>query len=256
MICRACSSLVDDIVASPNIEPRKGSAKPDMLLLHYTGMHSCARAIYWLGTPQSRVSCHYVIDLDGRITQMVAESERAWHAGAGSWGGEGDVNSRSIGIEIHNPGHDLGYPDFPDAQMRAVEALSLDIVRRWRIAAPRVLAHSDIAPSRKIDPGEKFDWARLARSGVGHWVEPVPVTATDPGLGPGASAAAVGQAQALLARYGYGLEASGTLDPGTATVIAAFQRHFRPARVDGRLDGSTLATLRKLMDALPTADVA
>ncbi len=251
MIERADSVLVADIHPARNFEPRRG-LRPSILLLHYTGMISCTKAIDWLARVESRVSCHYVIDVDGRITQMVAERERAWHAGAGSWQGASDINSRSIGIEIHNPGHELGYPDFPAAQMRAVQALSLDIVARWHMPAHRVLAHSDIAPERKIDPGEKFDWAMLARGGVGHWVEPAPTADGDMGLASGATEVVVAHAQRLLGRYGYGLNVTGLLDAPTTTVISAFQRHFRPARVDGRLDRSTVDTLERLIAALPS----
>ena len=150
-----------------------------MLILHYTGMPSCEDAIRCLASPQSGVSCHYVVDEDGAITQMVPEAFRAWHAGVSYWQGIEDINSCSIGIEIHNPGHDGAYPDFPDAQMAAVEALCLDIVDRNGIPPRRVLAHSDVAPRRKIDPGEKFDWAKLAQAGIGHWVEPADITCGD-----------------------------------------------------------------------------
>jgi N-acetylmuramoyl-L-alanine amidase len=218
-----------------------------MLLLHYTGMPSCARAIDWLSRPEARVSCHYVIDTDGLVTQMVAEELRAWHAGVSVWAGETDVNSRSIGFEIHNPGHDHGYPDFPDAQMAAVVALAADVVARWRIRPERVLAHADVAPARKSDPGERFDWHRLWLAGVGRWVAPAAVEASDPGLAAGTRHDDVALAQALLRTYGYGIEETGMLDPATAQVLTAFQRHFRPARVDGRLDRSTLATLQRLV---------
>lgn len=251
MIARADSTLVAALHPAANTKSRRG--KPiDILLLHYTGMVSCERAIHWLSVPESRVSCHYVVDLDGRITQMVEESMRAWHAGAGSWAGELDVNSRSIGIEIHNPGHELGYPEFPDAQMRAVVALCQDIVARCQIAAHRVLAHSDTAPERKIDPGEKFDWARLARAGVGHWVPPAVLIDEAPTAGP-LEEARIREAQTMLARYGYGIAITGAFDSATETVLRAFQRHFRPARVDGRLDASTFDTLHRLLAALPTA---
>ena len=245
MIERPDTRLSAHLHASPNIEPRRGRARPDILLLHYTGMLSGAKAIAWLADPRSRVSCHYVIDEDGRITQMVAEDMRAWHAGVGTWEGQGDINSRSIGIEIHNPGHDLGYPDFPVAQMQAVTALCQDIIARQGMAAHRVLAHSDIAPDRKQDPGEKFDWAGLARAGVGHWVAPgrVETETTAP------DAARIALAQRLLSDYGYGIAVSGTLDEATRKVVIAFQRHFRPACVDGRLDGSTIDTLERLVAA-------
>ena len=179
---------------------------------------------------------------------MVAEEERAWHAGQSLWAGETDLNSCSIGIEIHNPGHDFDYPDFPDAEMRAVEALCLDILGRHAIPPDRVLAHSDVAPGRKRDPGEKFDWQRLARAGIGLWVEPVPLE-HDPGLGPGDEGEKSRRAATALHEYGYGVEVTTTYGTGLEKVIEAFQRHFRPARIDGRADSSTIATLEKLLAA-------
>ncbi len=247
---KADTGLVDALHPSPNIEPRKNCTRPDILLLHYTGMMSADKAIDWLARPESGVSCHYVVGRDGRITQMVAEEMRAWHAGVSHWAGETDINSRSIGIEIDNPGHELGYPDFTEAQMCAVEKLSLDIIRRCAIKPERVLAHSDIAPVRKIDPGEKFDWARLARAGIGHWVEPAPIAAGDPGIGVGYGGRLVAEVQDMLCRYGYGINVSGQFDPPTEVVVRAFQRHFRPALVNGRIDQSTITTLERLLDAL------
>lgn len=250
------SPLVSEIYVSPNCEPRLGCTQPTILLLHYTGVPSTAVAIDWLARPESKVSCHYVIDEAGRITQMVRESMRAWHAGLSRWAGETDINSASIGIEIQNPGHDGGYPEFPDAQMEAVIALSRDIVVRHGIRPERVLAHSDVAPIRKKDPGEKFDWARLARAGIGHWVEPEPVSRSDRGIGMGFGGTLVAEAQEMFARYGYDLEATGDFEEKTAFVVTAFQRHFRPARVDGRLDQSTITTLERLLAALPSSQVA
>ena len=249
----ADSDLVTSLHPSRNFGERKDGVRPDILLLHYTGMHSCARAIGWLATPKSNVSCHYVIDTDGAITQMVQEQDRAWHAGAGAWQGHTDINSRSIGIEIHNPGHEQGYPEFPAAQMQAVIALSHDIIARNTIPAAHVLAHSDIAPARKIDPGEKFAWSRLAAAGVGHWVQPSPVDPFDDGLQRDARDPVVGDMQRQLAAYGYDIEGSGCLDAASMIVVRAFQRHFRPCRVDGRLDLSTRETLARLIAALPMA---
>jgi len=245
------SPLVSDVHASPNCEPRRGSGQPSILLLHYTGVPTCAGAVDWLARPESRVSCHYVIDETGRVLQMVREEMRAWHAGLSRWAGEVDINSASIGIEIHNPGHDGDYPQFPDAQMSAVEVLCRDIVDRHRIRPERVLAHSDVAPVRKKDPGEKFDWARLARAGIGHWVEPEPVARSDRGIGMGYGGLLVSQVQEMFARYGYDLEPTGDFEEKTDFVVRAFQRHFRPARVDGRLDQSTITTLERLLAALP-----
>jgi N-acetylmuramoyl-L-alanine amidase len=245
----ADSPLVSAVVESPNFEPRRGERQPDLLLLHYTGMVSAEAAIAWLAAPQSKVSCHYVVDLDGTITQMVPEAARAWHAGVAHWRGEDDINSCSIGIEIQNPGHDAGYPDFPAEQIAAVEALCLDIMARHAIKPHRVLAHSDVAPRRKIDPGEKFPWARLATAGVGHWTGPAALT-PGPALGEGARGNAVLRLQRQLRSYGYWIDATGEYDAHTRIVVEAFQRHFRPALVDGRADRSTVATLEALCGAL------
>lgn len=234
---------------SPNHDERRGGANPDMLLLHYTGMADAQGALDWLCDPDSKVSAHYFVCEDGRIVQLVAEARRAWHAGVAAWAGERDINSRSIGVEIANPGHDGGYPDFPEAQMQAVEALSRDIVARHSIAPRRVLAHSDVAPSRKRDPGEKFDWARLARAGVGLWVEPEPIRGGEK-LGPGSTGPAVAALQRDLARFGYALTVSAVFDGPTRDAVAAFQRHFRQAKVDGRADASTLETLEALLGLL------
>lgn len=249
LIARADSHLVDGLHPSPNIEPRKCGTRPSILLLHYTGLPTAARAIEVLSKPECKVSCHYVVDEDGRITQMVAEEARAWHAGVSHWAGETDINSASIGIEIQNPGHVLGYTDFPDVQMQRVAALSRDIIARHDILPTRVLAHSDVAPGRKIDPGEKFDWAWLASQGVGHWVQPAPVDAADAGCALGALGDMVRQARRLLAAYGYKIDLEGAFDPEMQTVVRAFQLHFRQVRPDGLLDRSTLDTLARLQTA-------
>jgi N-acetylmuramoyl-L-alanine amidase len=233
-----------------NFEPRQDGQRPSILLLHYTGMASAEKALYWLCTPESRVSCHYLIDEAGRITQMVSEDMRAWHAGEAYWAGDTDINSASVGIEIQNAGHSDGYPSFPEPQMRAVEALCLDIVARHGIRRERVLAHSDVAPKRKIDPGEKFDWGRLAGCGVGHWVEPTRIEG-DAGFGIGQEAEEIAKFQRQLAAYGYRIEASGCFCEDTQIVVSAFQRHFRPALVSGRADHSTIDTLNRLIKALP-----
>jgi N-acetylmuramoyl-L-alanine amidase len=233
-----------------NFEDRKGGRRPTILLLHYTGMKSAKRAIEWLCAADSDVSCHYLIDDAGRITQMVREEMRAWHAGEAFWAGERDINSASIGIEIHNPGREFGYRDFLEAQMHAVEALAADIVARHGIAARYVLAHSDVAPHRKNDPGEKFDWGRLGRAGVGHWVEPAQVQG-DAGLGLGDEGDEVERLQSQLAAYGYEIPLTGHYCVQTEAVVTAFQRHFRPALVSGRADRSTIDTLDRLIRALP-----
>lgn len=235
---------------SPNFGERRGDAPVDILLLHYTGMETAKSAEDWLCSERSGVSCHYFVDEDGRVVQMVPEAMRAWHAGESFWQGETDINSRSVGVEIANGGHDFGSPEFPAAQIEAVIALSADIIGRHGIAPERVLAHSDVAPSRKSDPGEKFPWAELARRGIGHWVEPVA-----PGGGrffcAGDSGQPVEALQSMLALYGYRTRITGSFDEETAADVRAFQRHFRPARVDGVADASTIETLHRLLRALP-----
>lgn len=251
MIKEPDSPLVADLFPSPNIEPRLRGLRPSLLILHYTGLESVERSLEVLSRPDCKVSCHYVVDLDGRVIQMVSESMRAWHAGVSSWGGETDVNSASIGIEIQNPGHNGGMPDFPAIQMKAVAALSQDIMLRNAILPERVLAHSDVAPQRKIDPGEKFDWRGLAGVGVGVWVPPVPADPRDAGLSLGAEGDDIAEMQARLKRYGYGVTVNGLLDETTQFVLRAFQLHFRPQRVDCRLDRSTRATLDRLLAIVP-----
>lgn len=239
------SPFVGAVLPSPNFGDRKGAARPDMLLLHYTGMITAKAALDWLIAPESSVSCHYFVDEDGSVTQLVAEADRAWHAGVSSWAGESDINSCSIGIEIVNPGHDFGYPAFPDAQIAAVIALCRDILARTGIVAERVLGHSDVAPGRKADPGEKFPWNRLAAEGIGLFVPPVPFGAGE-GLALGDSGKAVAVLKRRLADFGYGIGDDDSYDDETAAVVTAFQRHFRPGRVDGIADASTLQTLARL----------
>jgi N-acetylmuramoyl-L-alanine amidase len=243
------SCVVAEVRASPNHGERQGSIKPDMLILHYTGMRDPVAAVQHLCSPVSEVSAHYVVMEDGHIIQCVPEARRAWHAGAAAWGGETDINSRSIGIEIANPGHDHGYPDFPKRQIAAVAALCRSIFTRYRIPPERVLAHSDVAPARKQDPGEKFPWRILAASGIGLWVQPVPLVPNGPISVLGENSTNVTEAQVLLGRYGYAVSTAGYLDGQTRDAVAAFQRHFRPAKIDGVIDVSTLATLRALLAA-------
>jgi N-acetylmuramoyl-L-alanine amidase len=240
--CRA------SVRASPNHGERKDGATVSALVLHYTGMRDAASALHHLCNPAAQVSSHYLVLEDGGIVQMVPEARRAWHAGAGSWQGETDMNSVSIGIEIVNPGHEFGYIPFTEAQMSAVTALSADIVARWRIPRDRVIAHSDMAPARKRDPGELFPWERLADSGVGLWVEPHPVGGGR-FLLRGEAGQPVEALQAMFALLGYGLAVTGVFDAEMEHVVVAFQRHWRPALVDGVADRSTIETLRALLVA-------
>jgi len=246
---RPDSCVVAEVRESPNHGERRGDSKLDMILLHYTGMPNAEDAVAKLCTRGTEVSAHYVVMEDGYVIQCVPEARRAWHAGAAMWEGESDINSRSIGIEIANPGHDRGYPDFPRRQIAAVTALCRSIMTRHRIPAWRVLGHSDVAPARKQDPGEKFPWRLLSESGIGLWVNPAPITEGGAVFVLGESAPAIREIQELLGRYGYDIAVSGSYDPATRDVIAAFQRHFRPARVDGVADASTITTLRALLAA-------
>lgn len=219
---------------SPNHGPRPEGVGVELLILHYTGMPTAESALSRLCEPAAQVSAHYTVDEDGTVYAHVPEDRRAWHAGLSSWRGRADVNSRSIGIEIVNPGHEFGYRPFPAAQMAAVADLCLDIMGRHGIAPADVLGHSDIAPARKEDPGELFDWPGLAARGIGLWPQPAPADdlADD-------SAESAEDVAALLGRYGY--------DSAESRVLLSFQRHFHPERLTGEPDPETLRRLRALL---------
>jgi N-acetylmuramoyl-L-alanine amidase len=227
---------------SPNHDARPAGGIVDMLLLHYTGMTSGEAALARLTSPDAKVSAHYLIEEDGAIWRLVAEDRRAWHAGLSFWAGRRDMNAHSIGIELVNPGHEWGYRPFPEPQMAALEDLARDIMTRHPIRPEFVLGHSDVAPQRKEDPGELFDWARLAQAGIGIW----PDFGTEPGDIPQDAAAA----QRRLSAIGYEVPQTGVLDDVTRAVVTAFQRHFRPARCDGALDRETLARIATLAAAV------
>ena len=246
------SSVVSDVIPSANYGDRRNGRAPDMIVLHYTGMNDAEVAIRRLTVAGTEVSAHYIVREDGRIIQSVPENLRAWHAGAGTWGTETDVNSASIGIEIVNGGHDYDLPAYPLRQIAAVIALCKGIMIRRNIPRERVLGHSDVSPGRKVDPGEKFPWQLLADSGVGLYVLPAKIV-PGPSLGLGAMGPEVQALQEALAAYGYSMPASGQYDSATRDVVAAFQRHFRPARVDGVADPSTLMTLEDLLNARTAA---
>jgi N-acetylmuramoyl-L-alanine amidase len=235
---------------SPNFGPRRDDLAIDSLILHYTGMPTGEGAEAWLCDTASSVSSHYIVHEDGRVVQMVREADRAWHAGQSFWRGCRDMNSCSIGIEIVNPGHDGGLPGFADVQIEAVIALAGDILSRNAIAPERVLAHSDVSPGRKVDPGERFPWAALADAGVGHFVAPSHVQGGR-FLATGDRGEPVEALQSMLALYGYDVEINAFFDDQTQRVVEAFQRHFRQSRVDGVADRSTIETLHRLLSALP-----
>ena len=221
---------------SPNHDARPAGQVVDILLLHYTGMESGETALERMCDPEAKVSAHYCIEEDGRIFRLVGEDRRAWHAGVAQWQGARDINARSIGIEIVNPGHEFGYRPFPAAQMAAVTALAQGILARHPIPSARVLGHSDVAPLRKEDPGELFDWPGLAAAGVGLWPAPGPAN--------GNPVAEEGVAAALSA-IGYGFA-----NEDLPAVIRAFQRRYRPAAVTGEADAETRHRLAELMEAL------
>lgn len=235
---------------SPNHGARIGGGPIDILLLHYTQMQSGEAALDWLCDPRSSVSSHYLIFEDGRIVGLVDEERRAHHAGVSVWAGETDINSRSIGIEIVNPGHEGGYRPFPGVQIDAVIALCHDIIARHRIPPERVLGHSDVAPLRKMDPGELFPWRRLHEVGIGHYTVPE-LLGGGPSLAVGAEGAAVKLLKKRFRQYGYGLVKTDIFDEEMVAVVTAFQRHFRPEKVDGVADMSTQKTLDRLLAALP-----
>jgi len=216
-----------------------------MVVLHYTGMESGEAALARLRDPEAKVSAHWMIEEDGRIYRLVPEERRAWHAGVSFWKGERDINAVSIGIELVNPGHEFGYRDFSEPQIFTLLTLLDDIRSRWAVPNGRILAHSDVAPARKTDPGELFPWATLAAAGHGLWAEPPP----SPGapLGLGEEGTGVFALQAGLTRLGFELPPTGRYDEDTATVVCAFQRHWRPSRVDGIADGETRARLVALL---------
>jgi N-acetylmuramoyl-L-alanine amidase len=223
---------------SPNHDARRPGTLVDILLLHYTGMPTAAEALDRLCDPAAKVSAHYTIDEDGTVYAHVPEHRRAWHAGVASWAGERDVNARSIGIELVNPGHEFGYRPFPEPQMAALIELARGILARHPIPPARVLGHSDVAPARKTDPGELFDWPRLAGAGIGLW----------PASAPPEAGRSVREVRDLLARFGYGIEPGDTLEEAARSVVIAFQRHFRPARIDGEPDPETVGRLAWLAE--------
>src|SRR3954471_14676301 len=223
---------------SPNFDDRPPNTPVDILLMHYTGMETGAAAVARLTDPAARVSAHYTVDEDGTIFAHVPEDKRAWHAGLSYWAGARDINARSIGIEIVNPGHEFGYRSFPDSQIEAVISLSLDILSRHAVPPERVIGHSDVAPARKMDPGELFPWRKLALAGIGFWPENcqgrLDIPFTDG-----------------LRAFGYGLAPD--MQVPDETVIEAFQRHWRPSKIDGRADSECEAILAALLQKIDFA---
>lgn len=223
--------MIGDL-SSPNFDERPAGTVVDMLVLHYTGMQSAAAALARLTDPAAMVSAHYLIEEDGTIVHLVDEEMRAWHAGASFWRGATDINARSIGIELVNPGHEFGYRAFPREQMAGLVDLALGILARWPIPARNVVGHADVAPRRKLDPGELFDWPQLAQAGIGLWPAEADECIRDEDA-----------VRAMLAAIGYETE-------NLFATLKAFQRHFRPERVNGRLDWQTARLARGMCTML------
>ena len=243
---RAATLDITD-VSSPNFDER--TLPISYLVLHYTGMESGAAALERMRDGDAKVSAHYMIEEDGRIFRLVDEDKRAWHAGVSEWMGESNLNSASIGIEIVNGGHDWpnkdgSLPPYPDVQINALIVLCKEIMARHNIPAQNVLGHSDIAPARKIDPGEHFPWQGLAAAGVGIW--PAQERDEDSRIlfGAGQRDRGVAIVQSGLAKIGYAARVSGEHDALTQDIIKALQRRFRPSRVDGVVDIETMSLIK------------
>jgi N-acetylmuramoyl-L-alanine amidase len=221
---------IGEIIAhpSPNFGARRDGLTPALVVLHYTALPDAETSLDWLCDPQKEVSAHYLVARDGRLFQLVDEADRAWHAGAGSWAGQGDVNSRSIGIELDN----CGFTPFSSRQMDRLELLLSDILARWHIPPEGVLAHSDFAPRRKTDPGSRFDWRRLARQGLSVWPEDTAAAPDEAGF------------LAAAARFGY------PADEGVDAVLAAVRLRFRPW-ADGTLAPEDMGAIENLAARFP-----
>ncbi|WP_428487088.1 N-acetylmuramoyl-L-alanine amidase [Rhodopila sp.] len=229
---------------SPNHDARPDGVPIDMLVLHYTGMKTPREAVDRLRDPAAKVSSHYIVDEDGSVARLVPEDRRAWHAGVSHWRGHAELNGRSIGIEIVNPGHEWGYRDFPVLQVAAVCDLCLLLMARHPIPARNVIGHSDVAPDRKQDPGERFDWQELAENGVGLWPHDVPDLGRTGGVRDPVSLRPV---RSALNEIGYRIAPEGGLDPALSTVLRAFQRHWRPEAISGQADDGTLVRLQGVL---------
>ena len=214
--------------SSPNFNDRPKNIVPNILVIHYTGMQSLDQALQRLMSSNSQVSAHYLISRKGEIFKLVSEEKRAWHAGVSYWRGETDINSYSIGIELENPGHEFGYSKFPKGQMSVLTELCVEIINKYSISPENIVGHSDIAPRRKKDPGELFDWKSLAKKGVGLW----PEASLD---------------KITLEPFEKSLNDFGYEVVDLRSTITAFQRHYLPDTVSGISDSTTQKTLAQLM---------
>lgn len=238
---------------SPNFDDRPIGIKIDMLVMHYTGMRSGDEALARLCDKDAKVSSHYMVHEDGRVIKLVPDEKRAWHAGISCWRGTSSLNDSSIGIEIVNPGHEFGYRPFPGAQMEAVADLAFNIIDKNQIQARNVLGHSDIAPTRKEDPGELFNWKGLASERIGLWPEVKKIKKPhNPVVSPGEESLAVASVQKMLADYGYHIKVDGFYGPKSESIVKAFKRHFVPEYVNVVWDNMADARLQKLLEMVGT----
>jgi N-acetylmuramoyl-L-alanine amidase len=238
-------------IFSPNFNERPDDAIIDLLVMHYTGMKTGAEALTRMCDHNSQVSAHYMVDLDGTVISLVPEDKRAWHAGISCWRGIASLNDTSIGIEIVNPGHEFGYDKFTDEQMQSVISLSQEIISRYRIEAVNVVGHSDIAPSRKQDPGELFNWQLLAKNGVGIWPDVKTVKNPDRILvHPGKEGVDVGRVQKMLSDFGYHIRVDGYYGSKTEDVIRAFKRRFATETLNISWDNLAEARIKKLLEII------
>jgi len=229
---------------SPNYNDRPAGCLVDTIVIHYTGMQTAAEALARLCDRDAQVSAHYLIDLEGQVYSLVAEEKRAWHAGVSHWQGVDNLNHSSIGIELVNKGHEFGYHEFPARQISSLIQLLKAIHSRHPVIPGKVVGHSDIAPERKQDPGERFPWQRLFDQGFGLLpVKTATVKDTGPVLKVGDSGPQVAAAQAQLAAVGYAVRQSGLYDQNTEMCVRAFQRHWRQENISGDLDCETLIRL-------------
>ncbi|GLQ19842.1 N-acetylmuramoyl-L-alanine amidase [Algimonas porphyrae] len=240
---------MSQLIAAPSPNHDERTLPISMLVLHYTGMETGAAALERLTESAAKVSAHYLVEEDGRVFQLVEDDRRAWHAGVSAWNGISNVNSASIGIEIVNGGHDYGLPAYPDVQINALIPLCKRLIRRFDIRPQNIVGHSDIAPDRKDDPGERFPWAGLAAAGIGLW----------PGegngdrrilFGPDDRDRGVALLQRGLAGIGYCIEIDGVMSPLSVNVVQAFQRRYRPDQIDGHVDMETFDLVGRLAQQL------
>lgn len=234
---------------SPNFNDRPGNVQVSLLVFHYTGMETAEAALERMCDSDAQVSAHYMIDEDGTMYSLVPENKRAWHAGISCWHGRAALNDVSIGIELVNPGHEFGYRPFPQAQMDVLKDLSHDLIERYHIHPVNVVGHSDIAPRRKQDPGELFDWQNFAKAGIGVWPdvpkvkkpEEILLHETDEG-------SKVMWLQHRLSEYGYHIREDGFYGKKTAYIVEGFKRHFVPEQVSGKWDRLADARLQVLFE--------